>query len=91
MLCNPYDTPTFKTEALHLVTNERWLKRLLLQYKQLIQLVLFGCKWQRISPFLSHITHPFLQLKRFSIEGWLKHLLLQYKWLIQPYLSLLWL
>ena len=28
----PYDTPTFKTNALHLISNEGWLKCLLLLY-----------------------------------------------------------
>ena len=37
MLCRPYDTPTFKTKALHLVSNEGRVKRLLLLYKRLIQ------------------------------------------------------
>ena len=37
MLCHPYDTPTFKTEALRLVTNEGRLKHLLLLYKWLIK------------------------------------------------------
>ena len=32
-----YDTPTFKTKALRLVTNEGRLERLLLLYKQVIQ------------------------------------------------------
>ena len=31
------DTPTFKTNALCLVSNEEWLKRLLLLYKRIIQ------------------------------------------------------
>ena len=30
MLCHPYDTPTFKTKALHLVTNGGQLKCFLL-------------------------------------------------------------
>ena len=33
----PYDTPTFKTNALRLVSNEGWVKLLLLLYKRLIQ------------------------------------------------------
>ena len=37
MLCHQYDTPTFKTNALPLDSNEGQLKRLLLQYKRLIQ------------------------------------------------------
>ena len=37
MLRHPYDTPTFKTKALRLVTNEGRLKRILLLYKWLIQ------------------------------------------------------
>ena len=37
MLHHPYDTPTFKTNALHLVSNEGRLKRLLLLYKWIIQ------------------------------------------------------
>ena len=37
MLRHPYDTPTFKTKALRFVTNEGWLKRLLLLYKWLTQ------------------------------------------------------
>ena len=32
-----YDTPTFKTNAFRLLSNEGWLKRLLLLYKQIIQ------------------------------------------------------
>ena len=37
MLRHQYDTPTFKTNALRLDSNEGWLKRLLLQYKRIIQ------------------------------------------------------
>ena len=37
MLHDQYDTPTFKTNALRLDSNEGRLKRLLLQYKRLIQ------------------------------------------------------
>ena len=37
ILRHPYDLPTFKSNALHLVSNEGWVKRLLLLYKQLIQ------------------------------------------------------
>ena len=37
MLCHQYDTPTFKTNVLCLDSNEGQLKRLLLQYKRLIQ------------------------------------------------------
>ena len=37
MLRHQYDTPTFKTNALRLDSNEGQLKRLLLQYKRLIQ------------------------------------------------------
>ena len=32
MLRHPYDTPTFKTNALRLVSNEGWLKRLFQLY-----------------------------------------------------------
>ena len=46
-----YDTPTFKTKVLRLISDEGWVKSLLLLYKRLIQPnpVLFGCNWQRIS------------------------------------------
>ena len=46
-----HPSPTFKTKALRLVNNEGWLKRLLLQYKQLIQpyLSLLWLYWRRIS------------------------------------------
>ena len=37
VLRHQYDTPTFKTNALRLVSNEGRLKRLLLQYKRLVQ------------------------------------------------------
>ena len=37
MLCDLYDTPTFKTNALRLVSNEGGLKRLLQLYKRLIK------------------------------------------------------
>ena len=37
MLRHPYGTPTFKVEALHLVSNVQQLKRLLLLYERLIQ------------------------------------------------------
>ena len=37
VLRHQYDTPTFKTDALRLDSNEGRLKRLLLQYKRLIQ------------------------------------------------------
>ena len=37
ILCHQYDTPIFKTNALRLDSNEGQLKRLLLQYKRLIQ------------------------------------------------------
>ena len=36
MLRHPYDTPTFKTNTLRLVSNEGRLKRLLQLYKRLI-------------------------------------------------------
>ena len=32
-----YDTPTFKTKALYLASNEGWVKRLLLLHKRLLQ------------------------------------------------------
>ena len=63
MLRHQYDTPTFKTNALRLDSNEGRLKRLLLQYKRLIQPYL-SCNWRRIS---SHTTHPLLKLKRFVL------------------------
>ena len=63
MLRHQYDTPTFKTNALRLDSNEGQLKHLLLWYKRLI-LVLFGCNWRLIS---SHTTHPLLKLKRFVL------------------------
>ena len=34
---HPYNTPTFKTKAPRLISNEGWLKRVLLQYKRLIK------------------------------------------------------
>ena len=37
MFRHQYDTPTFKTNTLRLDNNEGRLKRLLLQYKRLIQ------------------------------------------------------
>ena len=37
MFRHPYGTPTFKTEALHLVSNVQQLKRFLLLYERLIQ------------------------------------------------------
>ena len=46
-----YDTPTFKPKALRLVSNEGWVKGLLLLYRRLIQphLSLLGCNWRCIS------------------------------------------
>ena len=43
MLRHPYDTPTFKTNVLRLVSNKGRLKRLLQLYKRIIQpnLILF--------------------------------------------------
>ena len=40
MLCHPYDTPTLKINALCLVSDEGWLKHLLLLYKRIRQLYL---------------------------------------------------
>ena len=44
VLCHPYNIPTFKTNTLHLVSNQGQLKCLLLLYKWII-LVFFGCNW----------------------------------------------
>ena len=62
MLHHPYDTPTFKTNALHLVSNKRQLKCLLLLYKWIIQPYL-GYNSQRISLFFTRMTHPLLKLE----------------------------
>ena len=96
MLRHPYDTPTFKTKVLRLVTNEGRIKHLLLLYKRLIQPYLSLVWLQLVTHFV--IFHPYdtptfktKALRLVTIEGGLKRLLLLYKWLIQPYLSLLWL
>ena len=41
MLRHPYDTPTFKTNALRLVSNKGWLKHILQLYKWLRSLLIF--------------------------------------------------
>ena len=96
MLCHRYDTPTFKTKVLHLVTNEGQLKCILLLYKWLIQPYLSLVWLQMATHFV--IFHPYdtptfktNSLRLDSNEGRVKHLLLLYKRLIQPYLNLLWL
>ena len=72
-----YDTPTFKTNALRSDSNEGRLKRLLLQYKRLLQscLAITG----DVYPVL-HDTPTFKTraLRLASIEGWVKRLLLLY-------------
>ena len=93
VIFHQYDTPTFKTKALRLVTNEGRLKRLLLLYKRLIQPYL-SLVWQRILSFSTSATHSLLKLKHSILlvkKGGVKCLLLLYKWLIRPYLGLLWL
>ena len=66
MLRHQYDTPTFKINVLRLVSNEGWLKRLLLLYKQIIEPYL-GYNWRRILLFITHTTHLLLKLKRFIL------------------------
>ena len=81
---------------LRLVSNEGWLKHLLLLYKWIIQ-PYHSLLW--LQPAMNFVIstrtiHPLLKLKRLylvSNEGCLKRLLLLYKGLLQPYLSLLWL
>ena len=58
MLRHLYDTPTFKTNMLHLASNEGRLKHLLLLYKWLTQPCLGGYNWRRILPFSIRTTHP---------------------------------
>ena len=81
MLPHWYGSPTFKTKALRLVSNEGRLKRRLLQYKWLT-LVFFGSNWQRILPFsfipYDTLTFKTKALRLASIEGWVKRLLLLY-------------
>ena len=74
-LRHQYDTPTFKTNALHLVSNEGRLKRLLSLYKGLLQ---------PATHFDSYDTPTFKTeaLRLICNEGWLEHLLLLYKGLI---------
>ena len=91
-----YDKPTFKTNALRLVSNEGWLKRLLLLYTGLIQPYLSLLWLQLATNFV--VFHPCdtptfktKALCLVSTEGRPKRLLLLHKQLIQPYLSHLWL
>ena len=65
ILRHPYDTPTFKSNALRLISSEGLVKRLLLLYKWLIQinLVFFGYNWRYISPFSTRTVPPPLKLK----------------------------
>ena len=67
MLCHPYYTPTFRTKALHFVTNGGQLKRLLLLYINGYYgfiLVFFDYNWRRILLFSTRMTDPLLKLKR---------------------------
>ena len=97
MLRKSYDTLIFKTNVLRLVSNEGWLKRLLLLYKRIIHPYI-SLLWQQLVTNLV-IFHPcdtsIFKTKALCLvrtEGRLKCLLLLlYKRLIQPYLSLLWL
>ena len=84
MLRHQYDTPTFKTNALCLDSDEGQLKRLLLQYKWLIQPYLSLVWLQLATHIIPHDTPTFKTkaLHLASIEGWVKRLLLQYKRLI---------
>ena len=83
MLNHPYNTPTFKTKALRLVTNEGRPKRLLLLHKWLIQPYL-SLIWlllaTYIAIFIPYNTPTFKTkaLHLASIEGWVKRLLLLY-------------
>ena len=97
MLRHPYDTPTFKTNMLHLVSNEGRVKRILLLYKQLIKpflslrtLAITGNGFP-IFHLYDAVTFKTKGLSLVSNEGWVKHLLLLYKPIMQRYLSLLWL
>ena len=92
----PHDTPTFKTKALHLVSNERGLKGHLLLYKWIIQSD-FSLLWLSLATNLANF-HPYdtptfksTAIRLVSNNGRVKCLLLLYKRLIQPYLSFLWL
>ena len=98
MILNPYNTPTFKTNALCLISNEGQLKRLLLLYIRIIQPYLtdlcFGYNWECILPFFTSTydtpTFKTEALHLVSNEGQVKHLsLLHIR--INSYLSLLWL
>ena len=89
MLHQPYDTPTFKTKVLRLVTNKEWLKCLLLLYKRLIQPYL-SLVWRHFPPVRHTPTFKTKMLHLVTYEEQLKLLLLLYKRLIQPYLSLVW-
>ena len=83
MLCHQYDTPTFKTIMLRLVSNEGWLEYLLLLYKQIIQPYL-SLLWLQLAMHLDifHIfdtpTFKTKALRFISNEGQVKRLLLLY-------------
>ena len=78
-LCQ-YDTPTFKTNPLRLDSNEGRLKRLLLQYKRLMQPYLSLVWLELVTHIVPHDTPTFKTkaLRLASIEGWVKRLLLLY-------------
>ena len=71
MLRHQYDTPTIKTNALRLDSNEGWLKCLLLQYKRIIQPYLSLVWLQLATHIVPHDTPTFKTkaLRLASIEG----------------------
>ena len=56
VIFHPYDKPTFKTKALHLVSNEGWVKHFLQLYKRLIQLYLSLLWLQLVMHFVTKAT-----------------------------------
>ena len=75
----PYDTFTFKTKTLRLVSNEGWIKHLLLLYERKYSLVLvfYDYSWRRILSFSTCTTHPLFKIKALHLvrnEGWVKRL-----------------
>ena len=97
MFCHPYDTPTFKSNALHLVSNEGWLKCLLLLYMRMantaspqFSLAITGNAFCHFPP-KGHTHFKTKALWLVSNERGLERLLLLYKRIMQPDFSLLWL
>ena len=71
-----YGTPAFKIKALCLVSNERWVKRLLLQYKWLIQPYLSLLRLKLAAYFVTQVM-PINEINSKSDKTELKEAIIQ--------------